>query len=290
MKVVRSLLFGLIASVAVAQVYNNTQTISASGVTIVVPNNGAIKAVFNQMVSGSPTSATVTTSGCTSGNICTSLDVQTYTADGYRTRTISTASAYDHYSVQATWSGGSNVSVTIGTTIVAPASTGGGVSTFPSSIFSVTGSTASYATGQTANKLIGTDSSGNVGLQTVTSAMIPPVVHQVGATFDGQGSALVTGTKVYITAPYACTLQAWNATVDTGTITVDVWKIATGTAIPTVSNSITASAKPAIATGTALHSTTLTGWTTSVSTNDIFGFNISAVSGATKASLVLQCQ
>jgi hypothetical protein len=72
--------------------------------------------------------------------------------------------------------------------------------------------------------------------------------------------------------------------------TIDVWKIATGTAIPTISNSITASATPAISTGTALHSTTLTGWTTSVSANDIFAFDVTAVSSATKASLVLQCQ
>jgi hypothetical protein len=116
------------------------------------------------------------------------------------------------------------------------------------------------------------------------------VVHPIGATFDGGGSALTTGTKVYYTVPFACTINAWNATVDTGTITIDAWKIATGTAIPTVTNTITASATPAISTGTALHSTTLTGWTTTVTANDIFAFNVSAVSSATKASLVLQCQ
>jgi hypothetical protein len=75
-----------------------------------------------------------------------------------------------------------------------------------------------------------------------------------------------------------------------GTATIDVWKIATGTAVPTVSNTITASAIPAISTGTAKRSTTLTGWTTAVSLGDIFGFNLSASSGATQASLVLECQ
>lgn len=116
------------------------------------------------------------------------------------------------------------------------------------------------------------------------------VTHSIGATFDGAGSALTTGTKAYVTVPYACTIQAWNITVDTGTITIDAWKKATGTAIPTISDSITASATPAISTGTALHSTTLTSWTTSVSANDIFAFDITAVSSATKASLTLQCQ
>lgn len=116
-------------------------------------------------------------------------------------------------------------------------------------------------------------------------------IRSLGAGFDGGGSALTSGSTstVYFTAPSACTIAAWNITVDTGTITFDIWKIATGTAIPTVTNTITASALPALSTGTALHSTTLTGWTTSVSANDIFGININTVASATKASLVIQC-
>ncbi len=97
-----------------------------------------------------------------------------------------------------------------------------------------------------------------------------------------------TGNFYFI--PFACTIQAWNVTVDTGTITIDVWKIASGTAIPTVTNTITSTNTPAISTGTAIHSTTLGGWTTSVAANDIMGFNVKTISGATKASLVIQCQ
>ena len=116
-------------------------------------------------------------------------------------------------------------------------------------------------------------------------------IRSIGAGFDGGGSALTSGASqtTYFTVPFACTIQAWNITVDTGTITFDIWKIATGTAIPTVANTITASALPAISTGTAIHSTTLTGWTVSVSANDIFGVNVNTVSTATKASLILQC-
>ena len=111
----------------------------------------------------------------------------------------------------------------------------------------------------------------------------------IGASFNGGGLALTAGKTVYFTVPYACTIAAWNIAVDTGTATIDVWKIATGTAIPTVTNTITAAALPAISTGTAIHSTTLTGWTTSVAQNDIFGINLEAVSGATYANLILQC-
>lgn len=115
-------------------------------------------------------------------------------------------------------------------------------------------------------------------------------IHSIGAIFDGGGSAMTAGKTVYFTVPYSCSIQAWNITVDTGTATIDVWKIATGTAIPTVANTITASATPAISSGTAVHSTTLTGWTTSVSANDIFGVNLKTVASATEASLVMQCQ
>jgi hypothetical protein len=124
-----------------------------------------------------------------------------------------------------------------------------------------------------------------------TGAQIPANVRAraIGATFSGGGSALTVGLVNYFTVPFACTISSWSITVDTGTATVDVWKTPTGTAVPTVSNTITASATPAISTGTALHSTTLTGWTTSVSANDIIAFQIKAVSNATLASLVLEC-
>jgi len=111
-----------------------------------------------------------------------------------------------------------------------------------------------------------------------------------GGSFDGAGSALTTtNATTYFTIPYACTISAYNIVVDAGTITFDVWKIATGTAHPTIANTITASALPALSTGTAIHSTTLTGWTTSVSANDIFAVVINTVATAKTASLVLQC-
>lgn len=113
----------------------------------------------------------------------------------------------------------------------------------------------------------------------------------IGAGFDGGGSALVAGATAvtYFTVPYGCTISSWNVTVDTGTASFDVWKIASGTAIPTSTNTIVAAAPPTISTGTAANSSTLTGWTTTVTANDIFGVNLSAVSGATKASVTLAC-
>ncbi len=112
-----------------------------------------------------------------------------------------------------------------------------------------------------------------------------------GGTFvssDGV-TALTSGATSYFTVPFACTIAAWNIVANAGTATVDIWKVATGTAIPTNANSITASATPALATGTAIHSTTLTSWTTSVAANDIIGIALEAVATATFVNLTVEC-
>lgn len=125
-----------------------------------------------------------------------------------------------------------------------------------------------------------------------TLAQLPSTakIRSFGTTFgDTTGSALSSGSVVYFTVPYACTISAWNITVDAGTVTFDIWKIASGSAIPTVSNTITASALPALSTGTALHSTTLTGWTTSVTANDIVGIQLNTVATAKYAEIDVEC-
>lgn len=132
--------------------------------------------------------------------------------------------------------------------------------------------------------------SGGVTDVNIPGGAVVPVVWDIGATFDGGGSAITSGAVTYFHYVHgACTINAWNVTVDTGTITIDVWKVANGTAIPTIANTITGSATPAIAANTAVHSTTLTGWTTAVAQNDVFGVSVTAISGATTASVDVQC-
>jgi hypothetical protein len=115
-------------------------------------------------------------------------------------------------------------------------------------------------------------------------------VRGIGASFDGAGSALTSGKTTYFTIPFTCTITGYNITADTGTVSFDVWKIATGTAIPTVANTILTGGYLALATGTALHSTSVSLFTTTtVTAFDIFGINLEAVSGATEVSLVLAC-
>lgn len=110
-----------------------------------------------------------------------------------------------------------------------------------------------------------------------------------GYTFDGGGAVIPLNKTGYYRVPYACAIANWSISVDTGTITIDIWKVANGTAIPVNANSITAAATPAIATGTHIKSTTLTGWTTAVATDDIVAFSVEAITGATVANITVGC-
>ena len=111
-----------------------------------------------------------------------------------------------------------------------------------------------------------------------------------GGSFDGGGSALVPGTTVPIAIPFSCTISAWSISVDTGTATFDLWKIATGTALPTVSNTIT-STKPAIASNTHIRDTSPSGEFSSldVTGGDVLIVKLDAVSSATKANITVEC-
>jgi hypothetical protein len=116
------------------------------------------------------------------------------------------------------------------------------------------------------------------------------LIRTVGASLDGGGSALTTSSVAYVVVPFACTITGYNVLVDTGTISVDVWKIASGTAIPTVSNTILTGGYLAVATGTVhIVSGTTLFTTTAITANDIVGFNIQAVSSATKVTVEVVC-
>lgn len=117
-------------------------------------------------------------------------------------------------------------------------------------------------------------------------------IRTIGASFSGSGSALTTGTVGYITVPFACTIAGYNIQgADAGTVSFDVWKIATGTANPTVTNTILTGGYLQLSTGTAVHSTSTSLFTsTTSSANDIYGFEIEAVSGGmTKVGVNVQC-
>lgn len=100
---------------------------------------------------------------------------------------------------------------------------------------------------------------------------------------DGAGSTITTGAKNgYPVAGDNYTISGWSITAmgNAPTCTIDVWKVAAGTALPTVANTIMGT-KPALSTGNVIESTTLTSWNTTVTKGDIWGINVDACANAT---------
>jgi len=99
-------------------------------------------------------------------------------------------------------------------------------------------------------------------------------------------SPITTGAKGRKTIPYTGTIVGWKLVADqASTVQLDVWK--RNNAIPTVSDSIVASAYPTLTVAELNSSTTLTGWTTSVSPDDVFILNVDSNDDATYLALEL---
>lgn len=115
-------------------------------------------------------------------------------------------------------------------------------------------------------------------------------IHFTPTAIWGDGvkpESIEAGTASYVAVPYSGTIISWYIVANsTTTCQIDVWK-ATGS-LPTVANSITASAKPSLSSGTVVNSSSLTGWTKTVTSGDVFGFNLDSFSGTpTSITLVL---
>lgn len=101
-----------------------------------------------------------------------------------------------------------------------------------------------------------------------------------------EGSALSTGLVRYITVPYGCTINGYDISADSGTATIKFWKVATGTALPTVSNVISTSGVQ-LTTGTTVRSSTTSDFTTTtITAGDI----LAATNTATSAAKFLQAE
>jgi hypothetical protein len=118
------------ASQAAFTAETNTGKITVSGGTFTHVNRiGALNLTFEELINGSPTTATITIQGCGRGNIAAygssnglnGLPAQSATCDTLDTYTTTTAVSanrkitglYDNYVVTATWSGGASQSVQV---------------------------------------------------------------------------------------------------------------------------------------------------------------------------------
>lgn len=106
---------------------------------------------------------------------------------------------------------------------------------------------------------------------------------------DGSGSAITTGEKGDLTIPFACTINEWTLLADqSGSIVVDIWKDTYANYPPTVADTITGSAKPTISSSTKGQSSTLTGWTTTITAGDCLAFNVDSASTVQRVTLSLK--
>lgn len=104
---------------------------------------------------------------------------------------------------------------------------------------------------------------------------------------DGGGVVIATGTKFAFSVPFACAIVGYDLFGDqTGSIVVDLKK-ATYANYPTTA-SITAAAKPTLATARKATSTTLTGWTTAVAAGDVIEVVVDSAATLLVATLVLK--
>lgn len=128
----------------------------------------------------------------------------------------------------------------------------------------------------------------NLSTNTFTNyAQVGLLTNSIGITVDGGGSPITVGQKGFVQVPYTGVIRGATIMADVnGTVTFDVWRTNSTGFPPTVSGTITASAKPTI-TGTNWSTTTLTGWITNLTAGDFIGFNVDSASTSTRVTLQL---
>jgi hypothetical protein len=127
------------------------------------------------------------------------------------------------------------------------------------------------------------------GRLTAASSGVSTTTADLEFVIDGGGSTINTGTKGYLIADFACTLQSVTLLGDaSGSITVDVKK-STYSGFPTTSSMANAGTKANLSSAQKSQDTTLTSWTTSISAGDVIEFNVSVASvTVTRVTVVLK--
>ena len=123
----------------------------------------------------------------------------------------------------------------------------------------------------------------------VVSAASSITTAAIGVVIDGGGSAISTGVKGDLSIPFNCTINSVTLLSDlSGSIVIDIWRDSLANYPPTVADTITASAKPTLSSQTNSQDTTLTGWTTTINSNDTLRFNVDSADTVTRVTLILK--
>lgn len=118
---------------------------------------------------------------------------------------------------------------------------------------------------------------------------VPGAVLSITFLIDGGGAAIATGVKGDLEIPFGCTINAATLLGDQiGSIVLDIWKDTYANFPPTVADTITASAKPTLASSQKSQDTTLTGWTTAIGAGDVLRFNVDSATTVQRVTLSLK--
>ena len=153
---------------------------------------------------------------------------------------------------------------------------------------------ATGATGATGTQGVtgNTGATGPAGPTGVTGPSGPTggVTAAVGYSIGGGGTAISTGVAgTGLTIPFNCTISEWTLQADvSGSIVIDIWKDTYANFPPTIADTITGSAKPTITSSVKGNSSTLTGWTTTITAGDILYFNVDSCATITQVTLTMK--
>lgn len=111
----------------------------------------------------------------------------------------------------------------------------------------------------------------------------PTAKRIVGMTFDGGGSPPTAGSVGYLVCGFTGVIDQWAIVADaSGSAVVDVWKAAGS--IPTNANTIAGTEKPTLSSQQLNNDTSLSTWTTPVTTGDVFAFELESVATCTRVT------
>lgn len=200
----------LFAILAFAERQTDSQTISSSGTSTAKIGNtsGSVTASFEEIISGTPATVSIVIKGCKASGTCDTLETNTTTtAAQIRTPTIS--KVYDYFTITPSWTGGTNVTVQINTTLttaVNGSGSGGGGGT-PGGV----------------DTDIQYNNAGAFG--GITDGSSTQVLHggrTFGSVVNGDiGSGAVTDDKASLAVKPAVTVVASSNTALSGTLTID---------------------------------------------------------------------
>jgi hypothetical protein len=172
---------------------------------------------------------------------------------------------------------------------------GTGIATFTNNTggtFNVTGFTSGGGGGgNSIGELTGDVTAGpaSSSSQSVVATLNPNLkTGAFGVTVDGVSSTVQVGQTGFVTMPYSGTITSWSISANAvGSIQFDIWKAAG--AIPTIANTIVASAFPTLTANQYISSSTTTGWSLTFNAGDVFGFYVNSATTIKNATLTLQC-